>query len=176
MTIVLPPRSLVVLVGMSGSGKSTFAARHFKRTEVLSSDFCRALVSDDEASMAASRDAFDVLHLIADRRLATGHLTVVDATNVRADARRRLLALARKNAVPATAVVFDLPLEVCAVRDRLRPGRSVGEDVLRRQHELLQRSLRRLDREGFDRIVIFRTCDEVDAAEVELSESSVSPP
>ena len=60
MTLTLPELSLVVLIGPSGSGKSTFARRHFKPTEVLSSDFCRGLVSDDENCQAATGDAFDV--------------------------------------------------------------------------------------------------------------------
>ena len=74
--------SLVVLVGASGSGKSTFARRHFKPTEILSSDFCRGLVADDENDQSASRDAFDVLHYIAGKRLAAGRRTVVDATSL----------------------------------------------------------------------------------------------
>src|SRR5205814_6420056 len=96
MKLTIPELSLVVLIGPSGSGKSTFARRHFKPTEVLSSDFCRGLVRDDENDQAASRDAFDVLHLIAARRLAAGRLTVVDATNLQADGRKPLLILAGK--------------------------------------------------------------------------------
>src|SRR5439155_20258181 len=96
MPLTLPELSLVVLVGPSGSGKSTFARRHFKPTEVLSSDFCRGLVSDDENSQAATGDAFDVLHYVAAKRLAAGRLTVVDATNVQVEARRPLVALARE--------------------------------------------------------------------------------
>ena len=84
----LPSPSLVVLVGVAGCGKSTFAARHFAPTEVVSSDRCRALVADDESDQTATRDAFDVLHLIVDRRLARMRLTVVDATNVKPEARR----------------------------------------------------------------------------------------
>src|SRR5207248_8522905 len=97
MTIAIPELALVVLVGASGSGKSTFARRHFKPTEVLSSDVCRGLVSDDENDQAATRDAFEVLHFIAAKRLAAGRLTLVDATNVKADARKPLIALARQH-------------------------------------------------------------------------------
>ena len=95
MTIAIPKLSLVVLIGPSGSGKSTFAARHFLPTEVLSSDASRALVSDDENDQAATKDAFDVLHFIAGKRLAGGKLAVVDATNVQREARRPLIELAR---------------------------------------------------------------------------------
>src|SRR5262245_17086849 len=96
MHIKIPHLSLVVLVGPSGSGKSTFARKHFLSTEVLSSDYCRGLVSDDENSQAATVDAFDVLHFIAGKRLAAGRLTVIDATNVQASARQPLVQLARK--------------------------------------------------------------------------------
>src|SRR5579872_4730642 len=95
MTIKIPRLSLVVLIGPSGSGKSTFARRHFRSTEVLSSDACRGLVSDDENAQSATHDAFDVLHYIAAKRLARGLLTVVDATNVQVEARKPLVALAR---------------------------------------------------------------------------------
>ena len=94
--IKIPELSLVVLIGPSGCGKSTFARKHFKPTEVLSSDFCRGLVSDDENNQAATKDAFEILHFIAAKRLAAGKLTVVDATNVQPEARKPLVALARE--------------------------------------------------------------------------------
>src|ERR671926_1057690 len=105
MKITLPELSLVVLIGASGSGKSTFARRHFKPTEVLSSDFCRALVRDDETDQSATEDAFAVLHYIAGKRLAAGRLTVVDATSVQPEARRVLVTLAREHDVLPVAVV-----------------------------------------------------------------------
>src|SRR5919198_892664 len=96
MNLTVPELSLVVLVGASGSGKSTFARTHFRPTEVLSSDFCRGLVADDENDQSATGDAFDVLHYVAAKRLAAGRLTVVDATNVQPEARKPLVALARQ--------------------------------------------------------------------------------
>src|ERR671930_616931 len=96
MNLIIPELSLVVLIGASGSGKSTFARTHFRPTEVLSSDFCRGLVADDENDQSATGDAFDVLHYIAAKRLAAGRLTVVDATNVQPEARKPLVALARQ--------------------------------------------------------------------------------
>src|SRR3954466_4282128 len=109
MAIVLPELSLVVLIGPSGAGKSTFARKHFRPTEVLSSDYCRGLVSDDENNQAATTDAFAVLHFIAGKRLAAGRLTVVDATNVQKTARQPLLDLAREHNVIPVAIVFNLP-------------------------------------------------------------------
>ena len=109
MKASVPNLSLVVLIGPSGSGKSTFARKHFLPTEVLSSDYCRGLVSDDENSQAATSDAFEVLHYIAGKRLAAGRLTVVDATNVQREARQPLVQLARTYHVLPVAVVFDLP-------------------------------------------------------------------
>src|SRR5476651_593024 len=98
-SLKIPELSLVVLIGASGSGKSTFARKHFKATEILSSDYCRGLVSDDENNQAATKDAFAVLHFIAAKRLAAGLLTVVDATNVQTMARQPLIALAREHHV-----------------------------------------------------------------------------
>src|SRR5438034_8678605 len=93
--ISIPKLSLVVLIGPSGSGKSTFARKHFLPTEVLSSDACRALISDEENNQAVTNDAFETLHFIAAKRLALGRLTVVDATSVQSEARKPLVALAQ---------------------------------------------------------------------------------
>src|SRR5258708_13396160 len=109
MKISIPELSLVVLIGPSGSGKSTFAHRHFKSTEILSSDFCRGMVSDDENDQTATKAAFDMLHYVAAKRLAAGKLTVIDATSVQLEARKPLLALAREYHFLALAISFTFP-------------------------------------------------------------------
>ncbi|MEV0007020.1 polynucleotide kinase-phosphatase [Streptomyces sp. NPDC047973] len=161
--------SLVVLVGASGSGKSTFARRHFKPTEVISSDFCRGLVADDENDQSVSGDAFDVLHYIAGKRLAAGRLTVVDATNVQPESRKQLVQLARQYDVLPIAIVLDLPEEVCQARNAARPDRAhMPRHVVQRHRRELRRSLRGLEREGFRKVHILRTEEEADSAEVVL--------
>ncbi|MFD8555360.1 polynucleotide kinase-phosphatase, partial [Streptomyces fradiae] len=168
-TLPVTDLSLVVLVGATGSGKSTFARRHFKPTEVVSSDFCRGLVSDDENDQSASRDAFDVLHYIAGKRLAAGRLTVVDATNVQPEARRQLVRLAREHDVLPIAIVLDVPEEVCAARNAARPDRAdMPRHVIRRHRSELRRSLRGLEREGFRKVHVLRGTEEIEAAEVVL--------
>src|SRR5260370_9902436 len=107
--IDVPELSLVVLIGASGSGKSTFAKKHFAPTEVVSSDFCRGLGADDENDQSASTDAFDVLHFIAGKRLAAGRLTVIDATTVQPDGPKQLINLAKEHDVLPVALVLDLP-------------------------------------------------------------------
>jgi len=161
MQLVIPEFCLVILIGASGSGKSTFARAHFKPTEVLSSDFCRALVADDEGDQSASRDAFDLLNVIAAKRLSRRRLTVIDATNVRPEARRPLLGLARRYHSPAVAIVFDLPESVCLARDQARPNRRVGGLVIARQMDSLRLSLTGLEREGFWRTHVLRSVEEV---------------
>ncbi|HET8630174.1 MAG TPA: polynucleotide kinase-phosphatase, partial [Thermomicrobiales bacterium] len=163
----IPALSLVVLIGPSGSGKSTFARAHFRPTEVLSSDFCRGLVADDENDQGATADAFDVLHYIAAKRLAAGRLTVVDATNVQPEARRPLLALAREHHVLPVAIVLDLPERLCQERNRARPDRQFGPHVVRNQSGQLRRSLRGLAREGFRYVYVLRSPEEVATAAVE---------
>lgn len=159
--------SLVVLVGASGSGKSTFARRHFKPTEVISSDFCRGLVSDDENDQSATRDAFDVLHYIAGKRLAAGRRTVVDATSVQSDARRQLIDLARQYDVLPVAIVLDVPEEVCAARNAERTDRAgMPRRVIQRHVRELRRSLRHLEREGFRKVHVLRGVEEVEQATV----------
>src|SRR5687767_6066463 len=131
MKLSIPELSLVVLIGTSGSGKSTFARRHFRPTEVISSDYCRGLVSDDENDQAATKAAFEVLHFIIGKRLEAGRLTVVDATNVRAEDRRSLVEIARRYHMLPVALFFDLPETLCQERNRSRPDRDFGPHVIR---------------------------------------------
>src|SRR5918911_1879117 len=161
----IPTLALVVLIGASGSGKSTFARMHFRSTEVLSSDFCRGLVADDENDQSATTDAFEVLHFVAAKRLAAARLTVVDATSVQPTARKPLLELARRYHAIPVAIVFDLPEKVCQERNRLRPDRDFGPHVVRRQVQDLRRSVRGLPKEGFRHVHVFRSAEEVDAIE-----------
>jgi protein phosphatase len=160
-TLAIPELSLVCLVGASGSGKSTFARRHFAPFEVLSSDFCRGLVSGDENDQAATAAAFDVLRYIAGKRLDGGHLTVVDATNVQPEARRHFVELARAHDVLPVAVVLDLPERVCLDRNAARPDRDFGNEVVLRQRDQLRRSLRHLGKEGFRKVHVLRSEQEV---------------
>jgi polynucleotide kinase-phosphatase len=165
--IAVPELSLVLLVGPSGCGKSTFARQHFKPTEVLSSDYCRGLVSDDENDQTATKEAFEVLHFIARKRLAAGRLTVIDATNVQPDSRKPLVALAREFHVLPVAIVFDFPEKLCQERNRNRPNRDFGSHVVRNQAQQLRRSLRGLEREGFRGVHIFKSPEELDGLEIE---------
>jgi protein phosphatase len=164
MDIKFPELALVVLIGTSGSGKSTFARRHFRPTEVLSSDYCRGLVADDETDQSATGAAFEVLHFIAAKRLAAARLTVVDATNVRLEDRKSLVALARQYHMLPVALVFDLPEAVCQERNRARPDRNFGSHVIRNQRQELRRSLRGLQREGFRHITVFESVEQIEAA------------
>src|SRR4051812_9051645 len=167
MTLSIPKLSLVVLIGPSGSGKSTFAAKHFLPTEVLSSDACRGMVSDDPNDQAATNQAFEILHFIAAKRLALGRLTVVDATNVQPEARAPLVALARKYHCLPVAVVLNLPEAVCQDRNRDRPDRAFGPHVIRNQKMQLRRSIKGLKREGFRHIFELDSVEAVEAATVE---------
>ncbi|MFF3488010.1 polynucleotide kinase-phosphatase [Streptomyces sp. NPDC002701] len=166
-TLPVTDLSLVVLIGASGSGKSTFARRHFKPTEVISSDFCRGLVADDENDQSASGDAFDVLHYIAGKRLAAGRRTVVDATSVQQESRRQLVELARKHDVLPIAIVLDVPEEVCAERNAARTDRAgMPRRVIQRHIRELRRSLRQLEREGFRKVHVLRGVAEAETAEI----------
>jgi protein phosphatase len=167
MKISIPNLSLVVLIGPSGSGKTTFARTHFRPTEVLSSDACRAMVSDDENNQAVTNEAFALLHFIASQRLALGRLTVIDATNVQPEARRPLMELARKYHCLPVAIVLNLPERLCQDRNRPRDERNFGPHVVHQQHSQLRRSLRGLGREGFRHVFVLESPEEVEAATVE---------
>ncbi|MCW5822149.1 MAG: polynucleotide kinase-phosphatase [Cyanobacteria bacterium TGS_CYA1] len=166
MKINLPELCLVVLVGTSGSGKSTFGKKHFFSTQVISSDYCRGLVSDDENSLEATSDAFEVLHFIAGKRLQAGKLTVIDATNVQAHARKSLIELARKHHVLAACIVLDLPASISQERNKHREDRNFGPHVIRNQQSQLRQSLRFLKDEGFRYVYVLKTQEDVDAVEI----------
>ncbi len=167
MKLTIPELSLVVMIGPSGCGKSTFARKHFKATEVLSSDYCRGLVSDDENDQSATREAFEVLHFVAAKRLSAGRLTVVDATNVQPDARKPLVALARQYHVLPVAIVLNTPERICIDRNRSRADRTFGPHVIRNQVQDLRRSLRGLEREGFRHVHVLAGVEEIEAATIE---------
>lgn len=167
MNLSLPELSLVILIGPSGSGKSTFARRHFRPTEVISSDYCRGLVSDDENDQTATDEAFEVLHFIASKRLEKGRLTVIDATNVRPEDRKPLVALARQYHCLPVAIVLNLPERICQERNRERSDRDFGSYVIRQQRSQLRRSLRTLRREGFSHVFVLETPEEVETTTIE---------
>jgi protein phosphatase len=166
LKIRIPELSLVVLIGSSGSGKSTFARRHFKPYEVISSDFCRGLVSNDENDQSATKDAFEMLHFIARKRLARGHFTAVDATNVQPESRKPLVSIAREYHVLPVAIVLNTPERICHERNQQRPDRSFGPHVVRNQQQDLRRSLRGLEREGFRHVFVLSKAEEIEAAEI----------
>jgi predicted kinase len=166
--IELPADAAVLLVGPAGSGKSTFATRHFPTDAVLSSDAYRERVAGNRADQSATEAAFRLIHAAADQRLARGLLTVIDATNVRHDARDAIVELADRYDRPLVAIVFDLSVEECLARNANRPsGQVVPPRAVRRQHRLFQRAVPHLAAEGF-RVVRLRGVQEIAEARVTL--------
>jgi predicted kinase len=161
-SITLPPDALIVLVGIAASGKSTFASRHFRPSQVLSSDRLRELITDDPSAQGATDDAFDLLHRILDMRLRRGRLTVVDATNVEDWARAELLAVARHRRRPAIAVILDVPLEVALERNARRPSPRPPPAALRRQHRWLHDFVHAMGDEGFSAVHHLRSVGAID--------------
>ncbi len=164
--LVVPELSLILLIGPSGCGKSTFAAKNFLSTEVVSSDRCRGIVSDDENNQAATKEAFDLLHYIVRQRLTLGKLTVVDATNVRQEDRKALVKIARDCLCLSAAIVFKIDKEICIARNEHRPDRSFGPRVVIRQHSEMRRGLKNLRYEGFRYIHILESEAEASAATI----------
>lgn len=149
--IDLPEPSVVVLIGAAGAGKSTFAARHFAPSEILSSDALRAVVSGRESDQRATRTAFSILHRQLAKRLVAGLTSVVDATNVKPYARRSVLRAAAATRTPAIAIVLDFDAAFVLERNAARVGRVVPEDAVRHQLARLARAVAPgvLEAEGF---------------------------
>lgn len=163
----VPDFSLIVLVGATGSGKSTFAAKHFAATEVISSDTCRSLVSDDPNDQSVSADAFELVSAIAEKRLKHRKLAVIDATNVRSADRKRWIDLARRWHALPVAIVIDPGLSVCVERNKARADRNFGAGVPQRMIQEIRRGLGGLQREGFRQVWKLQSAEAVDAARVE---------
>jgi predicted kinase len=153
LDISIPRNTLVVLVGAAGCGKSTFAARNFLPTQIVSSDECRALVSDDPANQAISGHAFQLMNFIIQKRLLLGKLTVADATNLTAAARSSLIRVARRFGFRSAAIVFDVPLGICLARNLARK-RVVPEQAVRKQQAQLNQLLKPIRTEGFDHLFV----------------------
>ena len=167
MKITIPELSLVVLIGATSSGKSSFARKHFKLTEVLSSDFCRGILADDENDQSITKEAFELLHHIAARRLQAGRLTVIDATNVQREARAPLVKLARQYHVLPVAIAINPPEKVLIERHHGRTDRNFGLHVIRQQNQSLRRSIRGLQKEGFRHVFILSSLEEIETANIE---------
>ena len=166
MLIKIPDYCLVVLIGTSGSGKSSFAARHFKSTEVISSDRCRGVVDDDENSLDATADAFSLVHFIAETRLKRRKLTVIDATNLRPEDRAHLVGIAKRYHALAIAIVLNPGEDVCRERNKARPDRQFGPHVICNQTASLKRNINKLDKEGFRYVHELRKPEDIDAVEI----------
>ncbi|WP_316202121.1 MULTISPECIES: AAA family ATPase [unclassified Bradyrhizobium] len=166
MNIDIPDFALIVLIGSTGSGKSTFAAKHFLPTEVISSDHCRALVADDETDQGVSADAFDIVREIAGKRLKHRRLAVIDATNVRPADRKGWVELARKWHALPVAIVFDPGIDVCIDRNKSRPERSFGGPVVQRMVSEVRRGFGGLQREGFRQVWKLDSVARIEAATI----------
>ncbi len=166
LQIEIPDFALVVLIGASGSGKSTFAAKHFLPTEIISSDHCRGLVSDDETDQSVSADAFDLVRAIAEKRLKHRKLAVIDATNVRAADRKSWVEVARRWHALPVALVIEPGIDICIARNKTRPDRQFGGQVVQRMVSEIRKGLRGLQREGFRQVWQLSTPEGVEAATV----------
>jgi protein phosphatase len=157
---------VVVLCGPAACGKSTFAARHFRSTQIISSDQARALVSDDERDQRFSTQAFALVHFLVEQRLGINRLSVVDSTALTAASRQSLLELARRYRVPAVVLLFDVPLEACLDHDAKRE-RTVGRATIERQYQLFEQAKSAIKQEGFDQIVELRG-EDLDKVQIEV--------
>lgn len=162
----IPELCLVAMVGATSSGKSSFANQHFKPTEVLSSDFFRGMVCDDENSQSVSGDAFDLLYYAANKRLGNGKLTVIDATNLQQNARKQVIRLAKEQNVHAVAIVLNLPEELLQARNKARPERNLPERVINQHCRDVRRCMKGLKNEGFRFVYVINSLEQLENAEI----------
>ena len=166
MNISIPEFSLIVMVGATSSGKSTLAGRVFGSSEIVASDQCRTMVADDPSDQTASREAFELVHFIARTRLKNRRLTVIDATNLQPEHRKELLNIARDNDCQTVAIAMNTPREVCVERNAAREDRQVHPGAVQRQCSMFRQNVRRLKKEGFNRVHVIDSQEEADTATI----------
>lgn len=164
--IEIPEFCLVAMIGGTSSGKTCFANKYFKPTEVLSSDFFRGMVCDDENDQKISGDAFDLLYYAANKRLNNMKLTVIDATNLQSAARKQVIELARAQNVHAAAIVLDLPEKLLQERNKARPDRDLPEKVISRHCREVKQSVKNLKREGFRFVYLINSPEQLENVEI----------
>lgn len=165
-TIEIPEFCLVALVGATSAGKSSFAKKHFRSTEILSSDFFRAMICDDENEQSISSDAFELLYNALNKRLKNRKLTIVDATSVQKSARTKLLDIAKEHSVPTAAIVLNPPEEVLHQRNKARPDRDIPDNVVSEHYYELTQSIENLKSEGFGFVYILNSLDQIDNVQI----------
>lgn len=169
--ITLRGPHLVVLIGASGAGKSTWAQARFLPTQIVSTDRCRALVGDREEVQSYSKQAFELFYFLIEKRMELDKIVVADSTALGPDVRRALLTLANAHGYPTVAVVFSAGLDVRRERNRLRE-RRVDDDVLVRQQEALEAALQAVPSERWDEVRVLGP-DEAERVGVRRTSSGV---
>jgi len=158
--------SIVVLCGPAACGKSTFAKRHFRPTQIISSDWARAHICDDERDQRYNAQAFALVHFLVEERITVNRLCVVDSTALTTQSRKELLDLAKKYQVPTTLMLFNVPLETCVERDEKRE-RSVGRAIVERQYQAFEQTKATIRQEGFDQVEEFQD-DDLEKVQIEI--------
>jgi predicted kinase len=166
--------SIVLLCGPAACGKSTFAQRHFRPTQIVSSDWARAHVCDDERDQRFNTQAFALVHFLVEQRLAVNRLCVVDSTALTPQARKDLLDLAKKYQVPTTLLLFNASLKTCIERDEKRE-RSVGKAIVERQYRAFEQTKATIGQEGFDQVIEFQD-DDLENVQIEILFRPVARP
>jgi alkanesulfonate monooxygenase SsuD/methylene tetrahydromethanopterin reductase-like flavin-dependent oxidoreductase (luciferase family)/predicted kinase len=151
--VQIPDPALVVLVGASGSGKSTWAAQHYRNSEVVSSDALRAVVGSGTADLDASDDAFRILDQVVEGRCKRGLTVVIDTLGLDPLRRTAWATQARAAGLATVAVVFDTPAPLCRSRNAAR-DRPVPANVLNTQLQRMREVRTELEAEGWDVLVV----------------------
>lgn len=164
----IPTNALVLLVGPAGSGKTTFAQKHFRPTEIISSDEYRERISDDMTNQKCNGLVFNIVHQIVDARLSLQRLTVLDATNLTPESRETARNIAAAAKAPVFVLMVNTTLSDCLENNQKR-GRVVPQDVIEKHWERYQQAVVDIPNEGYA-FTGFIT-DEIQIGDIELQKA-----
>lgn len=162
MTITIPKPSLVILVGPSCSGKTTFSKKYFEDDEIISMDL------NNQGNKKAKENSIDILYNQISKKLEIGKIVVLDSSNLIESTRKVLLRFANEFHILPIAIVFNISEKECLKRNESKG--IVSDCLIKAQMTYLNKTLKTIEKEGFSKVYILNDTKDIDRVKIERVE------